>query len=184
MKKKCKYCNEEFELTKDKIGRLITKQIFCSRNCSNNWQYNNNEEYRERVIRNTRAWEKENPEKTTEKRKKSLKKFRERTPERFNKLMMNDYNRNKLKWNERKFTFHHRKKLLELLPKKCFQCGINKVKHIHHIEYGKQPKLIKGRGAKEKNRKYLIKFCENLNVFCSKQCHTNHEKEVKKVEIK
>jgi len=100
---------------------------------------NNYLRHKEKYIENARRWDKLNPKKAKEKRKKSCDKFRKEKPERFNELMRNNYRRNKVKWNSRNMT----NKILNgsgtykhynPLKKQC-HCGSTENLEVHHEEY-------------------------------------------------
>lgn len=131
IKKKCVICNEEFE--------GIKKSKYCSKRCSDASHYlRHKDKYKE----NARLWEKNNPEKAYEKRKKSLAKFRKENPNRFNELMRLQYKRNPSKQNARTKIgnmIHGRggyKEHTNLIPNKfCKKCKSTENLEVHHEIY-------------------------------------------------
>ncbi len=185
--KTCKKCGRKY------YGHPNSK--YCSIKCGRSKKYYNN---REKILKGVKKWRKENPEKYQESRqryylknkevyiknaeewrkkhpkrkaeinKKSFTKFRREKREQFNQLMMNGYHNNKKKWYERNYVNIHRKKFLELLPKKCTHCGKKPIKIISHITYNAQKRKMHPK--QEEVKKYLIKYAKLLLPFCSKKC--------------
>lgn len=95
--------------------------------------------HREELIRKSRIWDKLNPEKKAKSSKKSCDKFRKNNPERFNKLMRENYQRNKTKHNCRTATLKiingsYGYKQYGILKKQC-KCGAINNLELHHDEY-------------------------------------------------
>jgi len=106
-------CNNEL-----KKGR----RKYCSDKCQDKDYYKNN---KEKYIERNKEWEKKNPEKYKEIHLKSNKKFRTEKRERFNKLMMKGYYRNKDKWNSRNHTYNilRQKRKKTTMIKQCKKCN-------------------------------------------------------------
>ncbi len=101
------------------------KALTCGNNkCVDKSNY---KRHKEVYIENSRRWEKLNPEKRKVIRKKSLDKFRRNKPDRFNELMRNGYQRNKIKWacRNRTNTLLKSVRYENPLQKKC-TCGDTK----------------------------------------------------------
>lgn len=134
--KLCVYCQKPLE------GR---RMFYCSGKCQDHGHYII---HKEKYIANARKWEKENPERAyDEKRKESLRAFRKRSPERFNELIKKDYQRNKYKWNSRNNTLkiikgEQYKKTEVVLEKKCKFCNSIENLEIHHEIYPTKKKEI------------------------------------------
>jgi hypothetical protein len=90
--------------------------------------------------------------------KKSLIKFRKKYPDRFNKLMLKGYKKNKNKWTSRRMTLYVFKKFYFSVPKLC-KCGSSDKIQIHHDEYPIKIKDIK------------IKIDEGKIYYICKKCH-------------
>lgn len=124
---------------------------FCSQKCKDKDYYSKN---KESVDRRNEIWRKKNPEKVVASRKKAFKKYIENSKAKFNKLMLENYYRNKIKWRSRDLT---RKILGGLnglikynpLKKQC-ACGSVENLEIHHEEYPTKVNEIKKAIDKDK----------------------------------
>ncbi len=193
-KKICKKCGKRY------YGFPNSK--YCSITCGKNKSYQKNREkilkrakkYRENHKEKEKArhkkyylknkevcrkrikkWQDKHPKKTKEYHKKSCLKFRTEKRERFNQLIMKNYYGNPEKWRKRAYVNKNRKKLLELLPKKCIHCGKKPIKIIAHLTYN-VPKRKDKRTKQEEFKKYLIKYSKMLLPFCSKKCRDKYLK--------
>lgn len=121
------------------------KRKNCSQKCADHVYYLKN---KVKIMKQIREWERLNPEKTKEKRKKSSTKFRREKRGRFNELMRKSYNRNKDKWNCRSLTLkvvHGRHGYIKYpIPnKKCKKCCSKENLEIHHESYPTEVEEIK-----------------------------------------
>jgi len=112
---RCPVCNT-------KIENPRPNQIYCSVGCNQRMKYKRNpEKFKERNHR----WELKNPERTKFLKAKAVLKFRTEKREHFNKLMRDNYKRNKDKWNSRASvsrTLKQKNKKI-VIPKLCNICG-------------------------------------------------------------
>lgn len=146
--KRCPYCNKEIT----KRG----KRIYCSLHCSQQMRYKKNIDkikQREKIYRLNHK----------EESKKKFKEWYTKNRERQNENVKKDYKRNIHKWNERDFVKKHRKQIILILGNKCYNCGKEGIKEIHHERYKHLP------------RKILKCYCRYLKVFCSRECHRKYE---------
>jgi len=188
----CKKCGRRY------YGNLSSK--YCSIECGRDKNYEKNKEkilkkakkyrklhpekrkesdhryylqHKKEYIKRAREWESKHPRKAVERNKKSLFKFRTEKREQFNQLIMKNYYTHKKKWLERNYVRRHRKKFLELLPKKCIHCRKKPIKIIAHLTYN-VPKRKDKRTKQEEFKKYLIKYSKVLLPFCSKKCRNKY----------
>ena len=139
LKKKCKFCGNEFKLKKDIKGKLITKKIFCSRSCRDKFRWKNSPTLREKVKLYKRIWIRKNKKKVYIQSKRAGKKFIKNNRERFNELMRQNYQRNKRKHDSRTriglILNRGEYKKSNPLIKKCKVCGIKNKLHVHSENY-------------------------------------------------
>ena len=110
--------------------------------------------------------------------KKKFDEWYAKNKERQHQNCLNDYYGNKEKWNVRKFVWHNRKLILEILPKECFHCGKKTIKEIHHTTYNiKRPNK---RLTAKQHKINLINYCQYLRGCCSRQCLIDFKKGVEK----
>ena len=122
---------------------------------------NNYLRHREVYIENAKRWDNNNPKRRKVIAKKSCDKFRTEKRERWNKLMIEAYRRNKDKWQSRKSTGKLLKSVRYKNPlKKICPCGSIKNLEIHHEEY---PPMTKGIKKAIDNGKiyYICRRCHN-----------------------
>ena len=152
----CLHCGKEL-LPREGKKKLVRK--YCDRLCATRYK--------------AREWYKNNKDKPEfkEKQKKWMKNWYSNNKERQNKNVVNDYNKHRDIWNERKFSYNNRKKITEYLNSFC-SCG-KPVKIIMHKSFGNYPKL-KGSAKKEyqeSNLKLIENYTkENLIGVCSRLC--------------
>lgn len=157
MNKYCLYCNKELEAKGTKLNPI---RKFCNHTCSSRYfskmRYNklkDNEEYKKKNRERFNNWYKNNKER-----------------QKIN--VLNSYHLNKDKWNQRRFVYRNRKKILKHLNTTCF-CG-NPVKLISNKNYDTYPTLLRGylnEEDKNKNNKLIEEFTKkNLVGVCSKIC--------------
>ena len=158
---KCKRCDKELIPKEGK--RLNPKRIFCNINCQSRYAAAK----RYRIMRNNPNYIKRQKERFEKWYKKNKKKQKD--------LVMKNYNENKDTWNERKFTFKHREKILGILKNECHQCEKEDIRIIHHETYN-FPKRNGKRGSVKETSEYLKKYCKFLLGFCSKKCHCEYHK--------
>lgn len=176
MQKLCEFCTKIFLVKKDKFGRPISKQKYCNRLCTNLAYYYRHHEKK-------KAWQRAYHHRTFErdqfKRRRWFKRWYQGNKDKQKKSVLEDYYRNKSIWVERKYVTYHRKRFLELLPKKCHQCGRNRVKVIHHERYD-FPKRPRYRQSNEIVAMYLKWYSQFLKPFCSKICHKKYHRNINK----
>lgn len=56
----CDFCGKGFELRRNKIGKLISKQRYCNQSCADKKYYENN---KDKLRSRIKKWQDENPEK-------------------------------------------------------------------------------------------------------------------------
>jgi len=141
-KKNCLFCEKEFEIREDKNGRLINKQIYCSKRCKDKAHYLRHKEY---YIENAKRWIKENPSKYKINHKKAMDKYIK--TDGFRNSVMKNYYNNKDKWNSRnvinKIILGRSYKKFDVLKKQCKKCGTKDNLEIHHEIYPTKVKEIK-----------------------------------------
>lgn len=143
--KRCLNCKKKIE---------SPKIMYCSKKCNGRCHYLKN---KEKYYESTRKWEEKNPEKRKEIAKKSFKKFRTEQRERFNKLMMRSYQRNKKKWHCRSFTKEITKKY-PIPNQLCKKCKSKENLQIHHEIYPTKKKAIE-KAIDDGQIYYLCKKC-------------------------
>ncbi len=158
--KRCLRCGKVLEI---RIGakRINPKRKFCDKVCQTRFV--------------ALAYHYKYFERDKEKKKVCLKKWYKNNKERQAKNVMNDYYRNKSKWNERSFVTKHRKQILEIISPNCFKCGKKEIKEIHHETYDiERPNTTI---SYKEFQKVLLDYCKHLKGFCSRQCHKDYERQ-------
>ena len=146
----CKQCNLNFV-------SLDRPRLFCSLSCqSKHASHVYYVQHKEQYLTNARRWEKQNPERRKEIKKKAMAKFLENNRERFNELMRIQYRKNTVRCNERKYVNLHREKIVSILGTKC-SCGAE-MQELHHKKYEGLP------------RKNIVEYCKWLEPLC-RDCH-------------
>jgi hypothetical protein len=160
-KKVCLSCKNEFEYS----SRNPKKIKYCSKRCNDREHYKKN---REKYINLSASFQRDNPEKAREYRKKAMEKFLENKRDRFNELMRMAYNRNKKKYKSRKFTSD----IIEINPgiidKKCKVCDKKENLTIHHEIYPVRWKKIKN--AIKKGKIYYLCFTHHQQIHNNNKC--------------
>lgn len=147
----CKYCNK----------LLSGKQRkFCSKKCNDKQDYRDNAD---KYIERARVWMINNPKKYRESNDKAVYKFRTKKRKRFNELMMNEYRRNKSKWNSRNRTkiVLKQKRIKTEIEKSCKKCNSKENLSLKFEVYPTKVKEIR-EAIKDKKIYYICKECRRL----------------------
>ena len=137
------YCNSCLRKNNEEMCEK-EKEYAKKRNLKKYPEYRKNEEYRLQHKKAFKQWYQNNKDKQKENVQK-------------------DYNKNKEKWKERNYVARHKKEILRYINTKCFMCGKEEIKEIHHTKYDNLPK------------KNLKEYCKFLIGFCSRGCHRSFE---------
>jgi len=133
--------------------------------------------HKEKIIKESREWDKKNPEKAKQIHKKAFNKFRKEKPERFKELMREGYKRNKIKWQERAFVQRNIPKIMKILGQKCRYCE-KFWEEMHHTKYDNLPRARNHNPTRKEFDKLLAEYCKFLIPVCQKH-HQQLEKEKK-----
>jgi len=150
MKKICKNPNCNKELKKK-------QRKYCSNKCQRKDMYQRKKQI---YIDNAKKWKENNPEKSREQFLKANKKFRTEKRERFNKLMRNNYHKNKPKWISRTYTYQIINKLKKPteIKKECKKCKSSEDLSLKFEVYPTKAKDIR-QAIKDNKIYYLCKRC-------------------------
>ena len=89
--------------------------------------------------------------------------------------VMNDFRKNRIRWNHRHFLNRHKPKLKLFIENKCFKCGKENLNYFRIIDYGVRPHLLNSPHFQEKNLEMLEEYAKNIRAYCSKLCSIKHE---------
>jgi hypothetical protein len=146
----CPICKTEFEPKR-------YKQVYCSTKCFDRGYYLT---HKEQFKATANKWEKNNPERCKEIKKKSMLKFRTEKREQFNQLIRNDYKKHKDKWYSRNRT----KEILRGIRNRpeivhaCKLCGTKDFISLKYSIYPQNSKDIR-EAIKDKKIYYVCKDC-------------------------
>lgn len=145
----CLICGKEFE----KKGR----KIYCSRKCNDKAYYLKN---KETYKKNTKRWIKNNPERAKEINFKANLKFRTEKRERYNKLVLKSYYKNKGKWRTRDKTYKVLKGIRKpvQIEKECKECGSKENIKLKFEVYPTKAEEIR-KAIKDKKIYYICNGC-------------------------
>jgi len=175
MIKRCVFCRKKI----NPLRITSYKVKYCSRKCSQLAYYYRN---RKAKAEYTKEYQLKNFERDKDKKKIQMKNWYNKNKTRQKKNVLRNYHKNKAKWRERKNTHIHREEIFFTLQNICSNCGKTEVKIIHHQIYGKYPKRIKG--DREVNKQRRIEYYKKyLLLFCSKSCHREYERKMRKGKV-
>lgn len=124
--KLCIICKKELDGSKKK---------YCSKKCNDRANYLKN---KQKYIENARRWERRNPERKEEIKKKGFEKFYNEKRDRFNELMRNQYKKHKIRWYCRTRDLNNKLEIFEFFDGKCIRCNSKSNLQIHHKKYVKE----------------------------------------------
>ena len=144
-------------------GKELTgiKTKYCSKRCGEKLKYRLN---KEKIIKRTKEWQKNNPQRTKEIHDKAMLKYSK--SKKYKKAILKNYDNNPEKWLTRAVTHKHRVVILNRFDNKCTDCGSKENLEIHHLDY---------EWKKSKNPRYgeqtnLRLNMNKLKLLCRK-CH-------------
>lgn len=162
IEKICLQCGKSF-------NTKYPQQKYCRDKCNDLAYYYRN---RTEKLRYQKDYNLKNHERDKLKNANRMRKWYSKNKERQYSNIKKDYQRNKLKWIERRFTNNMRETLLSLINLKC-ECG-DIVRVIHHEEYV-DFKLSQG----TRDISFLVLYATRLKGFCSTKCHQNYHYKIK-----
>jgi hypothetical protein len=124
----CKNCGNNFI-------KKNNNQKYCSKKCTRRLQYRKDYlKNKQKYINWAKEWDRKNPERSKELKRKNNLKWRIKNRERLNELMRSYYYKHKDRWRARSKAF---KNIIILEGTLCQKCNKNKAIERHHKNYSK-----------------------------------------------
>lgn len=147
--RQCNICKKEYQYTGN-------KSMYCSRKCNDRAFYL---DHKEEIIKRSRDWEQANPKRRKIISTKANKKFREKHPERFKKLMQKYYHKSKAQRRSRRLS----KDNAEYWEKVCNNCSATRDLIVHHEVYPITDEEVR-KAYKQKKIYFLCLDCSEILI--------------------